>query len=112
MRQRAAATKEVALGAAALVLIALAVLLYLQAGRADMAPADKFVRFNCPRCQKSFELSEREIDAIWEKHEYQLRPGERDLRFRCKHCGEMTAERAVEPPAHTSPDLPPDPTSG
>lgn len=87
------------MGVAALVLVVLAIVFYVRGGREDRAPADKFVHFYCSACKQSFELTERDIDRIWEKHEYGRKPGERELLFKCKHCGKMTAERTVEAPA-------------
>jgi predicted RNA-binding Zn-ribbon protein involved in translation (DUF1610 family) len=97
MRRRAAGTKQVVLGVAAVALVALAIVLYVRTSGEDGPPGSKFLRFYCPDCKKSFELSERDIDRMMEKREYGRAPGERGLLFKCPCCGKMTAERAVEP---------------
>ena len=88
MRFRAVVSKQVLLGVIAAGLLVLALLIYLQAGRQEQAPADRFVRFHCRECGKTFDLSEREIDQMWEKRAYGRTASERGTLFRCKFCGE------------------------
>jgi predicted RNA-binding Zn-ribbon protein involved in translation (DUF1610 family) len=64
----------------------------------DEVPADQFLGFYCPACQRSFELSHRQFRALWDRHEFKLADGRRALVFKCRYCGKLTAVRVDKPP--------------
>jgi hypothetical protein len=93
--KRAAATRDVVLIVAAVVLMAAAIGLYFSLRKPEGAPTDQFVDFYCPDCDHHFQLSHRDVEqTIWERRDF-----EQDeigkMRIRCPKCSRYTARRAT-----------------
>lgn len=93
-QQRSAATREVVLIGAAILLLAAAVGLYAWLQRPEGAPSDQFVGFYCPDCDHHFQLSHRDVEhTIWDQRDFQ-KDASGQVLIRCPKCGRYTARRA------------------
>jgi hypothetical protein len=101
---RGAGTRDLVLGVLALVLLAAAAFFFIRSRSKGDAPTTEFVEFFCPKCNHHFKLSYRDFEEkIWNKHQYKVVEGERNILFKCPNCGQITAERVDEPDAQPPP---------
>ena len=93
-RARHIPRRTLALGGLAVVVLAIALVVYTRSGPDDAAPTDHFMGFYCPACGKSFTLNDRQFEQLWHKREFQRTAGGQSLRYKCPTCGKLTAVRS------------------
>ena len=93
-RLRPVRRRDWLLGAVGLLAVLLAVAVYVRSGPEDDAPTNRYVGFYCPACGRSYRVSHREFEQLWNKHEFSRSADGQALVFKCRQCGRLTAVRA------------------
>ena len=92
-RLRHVPRRTLVLGGLAVVVLAIALVVYTRSGPDDAAPTDHFMSFYCPACGKSFRLNDRQFEQLWHKREFHHAANGQSLRYKCPNCGKTAAVR-------------------